>query len=45
VTEVFREALETVITLKAVTVSKEVATIANISYYLHNKRSVIFITN
>jgi transcription elongation factor GreA-like protein len=45
IAEVFKKALKAVITLKAVTVSKEVTTITNISYYLHDKRSVISIIN
>jgi hypothetical protein len=45
VAEVFGEALEAAVTLDVVTVSGEVAAVANISYYLHNKRSVIFATN
>jgi hypothetical protein len=45
VTEVFREALKTAVTLEAVTVSEEVTIVTNISYYLHDRKSVIFITN
>jgi hypothetical protein len=45
VAEVFKKALEAVVTLEAVTVSREVAAIADMSYYLYNRRSVIFITN
>jgi hypothetical protein len=45
VTKVFRKALETVVTSEAVTVSGEVAAVANMSYYLHDRRSVIFATN
>jgi hypothetical protein len=45
VTEVFRKALEAAVTSKAIIVSREVTVVVNISYYLHNKRSVIFVTN
>jgi hypothetical protein len=45
VTEVFREVSEAAVTLKAVTVFREVITVTNISYYLHNRRSVISVTN
>jgi hypothetical protein len=45
VTEVFKKALEAIVTSEAVTVSKEVATVVNISYYLHNRKSVISVTN
>jgi hypothetical protein len=43
--EVFKKALETAVTLEAVTVFREVTVVTDISYYLYNKRSVIFITN
>jgi hypothetical protein len=43
--EVFRKALEAAVTLKTVTVSEEVTIVTNISYYLHNKRSVTFVIN
>jgi UDP-N-acetylglucosamine:LPS N-acetylglucosamine transferase len=45
IAKVFREALKAAVTSEAVTVSKEVTAVADISYYLHNKRSVIFTTN
>jgi hypothetical protein len=45
VAEVFREALEVVVTSKAVTVSREVITVVDISYYLHDRRSVTSVTN
>jgi hypothetical protein len=45
VAEVFRKALKTAVTLKIVTVFREVTAVINISYYLHNKKSVIFIIN
>jgi hypothetical protein len=45
VAEVFREASEAIITSEAITVSGKITTVADMSYYLHNKRSVIFITN
>jgi hypothetical protein len=45
IAEVFKEALKATITLEAVMVSGEVTIITNISYYLHDKRSVTFITN
>jgi hypothetical protein len=43
--EVFKEVLKIIVTLKTVTVFKKVITVVNISYYLHNRRSDIFITN
>jgi hypothetical protein len=45
VAEVFGEALEAVVTLEAVTVSGEVAAVADMSHYLHDRRSVISVTN
>jgi hypothetical protein len=45
VTEVFREALKIIIALKAIAVSEEAKAIANISRYLHAKRSIISVTN
>jgi hypothetical protein len=45
VTKVFKKALETIVTLKAITVFKEVTAVINISYYLHNRKSVIFVIN
>jgi hypothetical protein len=44
-TEVFKKALEAVIALEAVTVSAEAETVANITYYLHVRKSVTFVTN
>jgi hypothetical protein len=43
--EVFREALKVAVALKVVTVSKKVKTVINITYYLHVKKSVIFVTS
>jgi hypothetical protein len=43
--EVSKKASEAAVALKAVTVSAEVKTVANITYYLHAKKSVIFITS
>jgi hypothetical protein len=43
VTEVFKKALEATVALKAVAVSKKAKVIANISYYLHIRKSVISI--
>jgi hypothetical protein len=43
--EVFKEALEVTVALKAVAVFVEVKIIAGITYYLYVKRSVIFITS
>jgi hypothetical protein len=45
VTEVSRKALEAIVALKAVTVSKETKAIADISYYLHIKRSITSVTS
>jgi hypothetical protein len=45
VAEVFREALEAVVTSETVTVSGEVAVVTDMSYYLHDRRSVTFVTN
>jgi hypothetical protein len=45
VTEVFKEASEAIVTSEAVTVSREVATVADISYYLYNRKSVTSVTN
>jgi hypothetical protein len=45
ITEVFRKVSKAAITLKTVTVSKKILIVTDISYYLHNKKSVIFITN
>jgi hypothetical protein len=45
VAEVFGEASEAVVTSEAVTVSGEVAVVADMSHYLHDRRSVISATN
>jgi hypothetical protein len=45
VAEVFREALEAIVALEAVAVSWEAKAVADISYYLYIKRSVIFVTS
>jgi hypothetical protein len=45
VAKVFKKALEATVTLETVTVFKEIAIVTDISYYLHNKRSVISVTN
>jgi hypothetical protein len=45
VAEVFREALKAIVTLEVVTVSEKITAVINISYYLHDKRSVISVTN
>jgi hypothetical protein len=45
VTEVFKKASKAIVTSEAVTVSREVTTVADISYYLHNRKSVTSITN
>jgi hypothetical protein len=45
ITEAFKEALKATVALKAVAGFKEAKAIANISYYLHIKRNVIFITS
>jgi hypothetical protein len=45
VAEVFGEALEAAVTSEAVTVSRKVAVIVNISYYLHDRKSVISAIN
>jgi hypothetical protein len=44
-TKVFRKALEAIVTLKAIAVFRKAKTVVNISYYLHVKKSVIFITS
>jgi hypothetical protein len=41
--KVSKEALKATVALKAVTIFKETKAITNISYYLHIKKSVIFI--
>jgi hypothetical protein len=43
--EVFRKALKAAVTSEAVTVSGKIATVTDISYYLHDRRSVISVTN
>jgi hypothetical protein len=45
VTEVSKEALEATVASEAVAVSKEAETVADMSYYLHVRRSVIFVTS
>jgi hypothetical protein len=45
VAKVFGEALEAAVTSEVITVSGEVTVVANISHYLHNKKSVTSITN
>jgi hypothetical protein len=45
VAEVSREALKVIIALKAIAVSEEVKTVANITYYLYVRRSVISVTS
>jgi hypothetical protein len=45
VAKVFRKALKATVALKAVAVSGKTKTVADISYYLHVKKSVIFITS
>jgi hypothetical protein len=45
VAEVFGEVSEAAVTLEAVTVSREVAVVTDISYYLHDRKSVISVTN
>jgi hypothetical protein len=45
VTEVFKKALKATIALEVVTVFKKIKTVANITYYLYAKKSVIFITS
>jgi hypothetical protein len=45
VAEVSREALKATVASEAVAVSKEAEAIADISYYLHVKKSVTFITS
>jgi hypothetical protein len=45
VTEVFKKALEAIIALKAIIVSEEAKAVVNMSYYLHVKKSVIFVTS
>jgi hypothetical protein len=45
VAEVFREALKAIVALEVVAVFRKVKIVANMTYYLHVKRSVIFITS
>jgi hypothetical protein len=45
VTEVFREALEAIVASEAVAVSREAEAVADISHYLHVRRSVTFVTS
>jgi hypothetical protein len=44
-TKASRKASKATVALKAITVSEKAKIIANISYYLYIKRSVIFITS
>jgi hypothetical protein len=41
--EVFKKALEITVTLKAIAVFAKVKAITNITYYLHIRKSVIFV--
>jgi hypothetical protein len=43
--EVSKKALKATVALKIIAVSKEAKTVANISYYLYVRKSVIFITS
>jgi hypothetical protein len=43
--EVSKEASEAAVTSEAVAVSAKVKTVANITYYLHVRKSVIFVTS
>jgi hypothetical protein len=45
IAKVSKKALKAAVALKAVAVFREVKTIINITYYLHVKKSVIFITS
>jgi hypothetical protein len=45
VTKVFREASKATVALEAIAVSREAKTVADISYYLHIKRSVTSATS
>jgi hypothetical protein len=45
VAEVSRKALEAIIALEAVTVFREAEAVADISYYLHVKKSVTSVTS
>jgi hypothetical protein len=45
VSKVFEKALKATIALEIIAVSKKTKAITNISYYLHVRRSVIFITS
>jgi hypothetical protein len=45
VAEVSKKALEAIVTLEAVTVSREAEAVTNMSYYLHVRRSVISATS
>jgi hypothetical protein len=45
VAEVFKKASEATVASEAVAVFKEAKAVTNISYYLHVRRSVIFITS
>jgi hypothetical protein len=45
VAKVSGKALEATVALKAITVSKKAEAVANISYYLHVRRSVTSVTS
>jgi hypothetical protein len=45
VAEVFREALKATVASEAIAVSEKIKAIANITYYLYVKKSVISITS
>jgi hypothetical protein len=45
VAKAFRKALKATVALKAITVFKKAKVIANISYYLYVRKSVIFATS
>jgi hypothetical protein len=45
VAEVSKKALEAIVALEAIAVFKKAEIITDISYYLHVKRSVIFVTS
>jgi hypothetical protein len=45
VTEVFEKASEATVALEAIAVSKEAKAVADITHYLHVRKSVIFVTS
>jgi hypothetical protein len=45
ITEVFKKALKVTVALKTITVFKKIKTVTDITYYLHVKKSVTFITS